>query len=422
MGFMLRFLIATAVLAGIGAAAYRPAANYWMQRNQPRWRIAEVSRGRIVADVKSTGTVQPVLKVSIGSFVSGPITKLYVDFNQVVKKGDLLAQIDPRLYQANVDQSRAQLATREADVGRAQALLRQAERDEQRAIALRAENEDFISGKEMDALHFNRLSLAAQVKLAEAAVEQAQGALENAEANLGYTQIMSPVDGMVIDKKIDEGQTLAAQFQTPELLTIAPDMDKKMHVIASVDEADIGLIIKAQQERLPVEFRVDAYRDEVFVGEIEQVRKNSTTTENVVTYPVVVAAPNPELKLLPGMTARLSFQVDERADIVRVPNAALRFYPEIAQVRPEDREILSGAVDGEENDDLEVSHGTAEERAAATKKRKTRHVWKHEGQFLRAVPIEIGLTDLKYSELLSGELSVGDELVVGIKPTEAVER
>lgn len=421
MSFMLKFLIAIAVLAGIGAAAYRPAANYWSQRNQPRWRTAEVVRGRIVADVKSTGTVQPVLQVSIGSFVSGPVTELYVDFNQVVKKGDLLAQIDPRLYQANVDQSKAQLATREADVGRAQALLRQAERDEKRAIALREENEDFISGKEMDALHFNRLSLEAQVKLAEASVEQARGALENAEANLGYTKIVSPVDGMVINKLIEEGKTLAAQFQTPELLVIAPDMDKKMHVIASVDEADIGLIIKAQQQHLPVEFRVDAYRDEVFVGTIEQVRKNSTTTENVVTYPVVVAAPNPELKLLPGMTARLSFQVDERPDVVRVPNAALRFYPEIAQVRPEDREILSGALDGEENNDLEVTHGTAEERAEATRKRQIRHVWKEDGKFLLAVPITIGLTDLKYSELTSGELAVGDALVVGLKPADMKE-
>ena len=330
---MLKSLIAIVVVAGLGAAVYRPVTDYFSQRNRTHWRTAEVSRGRIVADVKSTGTIQPVLKVSIGSVVSGPITELHADFNQVVKRGDLLALIDPLLYQANVDQNKAMLKTREADVERAKALLQQAKRDEQRAIALREENENFISGKEMDALHFGRLSLDAQLKLAEAAVDQARGALENAETNLGYTRITSPVDGMVIDKKIDRGQTLAAQFQTPEMFVIAPDMDKKMYVFASVDEADIGLIIEAQKRKLPVEFRVDAYRDEVFYGEIEQIRKNSTTTENVVTYPVVVAAANPDLKLLPGMTASLSFQIDEREDVLRVPNTALRYYPE-AETRP----------------------------------------------------------------------------------------
>jgi HlyD family secretion protein len=414
---MLKLLIALGVVAGIGAAVYRPVTGYFNERNRTHWRTAKVSRGRIVADVKSTGKIEPVLKVSIGSFVSGPITELHADFNQVVKKGELLAVIDPRLYQAIVDENRAMLKTREADVERAKALLRQAERDEQRAIALREENENFISGKEMDALHFNRLSLDAQLKLAEAAVDQAKGSLKNAEANFEYTKIVSPVDGMVIDKKIDRGQTLAAQFQTPELFIIAPDMEKKMYVFASVDEADIGLIIKAQERRLPVEFRVDAYPDEVFYGEIEQIRKNSTTTENVVTYPVVVAAANPELKLLPGMTASLSFQIDERKDVLRVPNAALRFYPQASQVRPEDQEILLGALD-EEVSDTQQTHQTAEERAAALQEEKTRHVWIEEGRLLRAVPVMTGLTDLKYSELVSGDLSDGDALVIGIKPPD----
>ncbi|HJQ78696.1 MAG TPA: efflux RND transporter periplasmic adaptor subunit [Lacipirellulaceae bacterium] len=414
---MLRFLFGIIIIACVGAAAYGPASNYFSRRNHTQWRTAKVVRGRIVADVTSIGTIQPVLKVLIGSFVSGPITELHADFNQVVKKGDLLARIDPRLYQANVDQSQAMLATRKADVDRAKALLQQARRDEQRAIALREEDENFISGKEMDALHFNRLALEAQLKLAEAAVDEAQGGLANAKANLEYTKILSPVDGMVIDRKIDRGQTLAAQFQTPELFIIAPDMEKKMHVFASVDEADIGFIMKAQERGLPVEFRVDAYRGEIFYGEIEQIRKNSTTTENVVTYPVVVAAANPDLKLLPGMTARLSFQVDERKDVVCVPNSALRFYPDAKQVRPEDREILLGKLDSDEPD-IAVTHQSAEDRAAALEKENRRHVWVEDGQFLRAVPVVTGLTDLKYSELISGELSEGDVLVTGIKPPE----
>jgi HlyD family secretion protein len=410
-----KLLIGMLVVAGVGAAVFRPATNYFSERNRPQWRTAKVTRGRIVAEVKSTGTIQPVLKVSIGSFVSGPITELHADFNQVVKKGDLLARIDPRLYQATVDQNKAMLATRKADVDRAHALLRQAERDEQRAIALREENEDFISGKEMDALHFNRLSLAAQLKLAEAAVDQAQGALENSEANLEYTKILSPVDGMVIDRKIDRGQTLAAMFQTPELFIIAPDMEKKMHVFASVDEADIGLILKAQRRGLPVEFRVDAYRDEKFYGEIEQIRKNSTTTENVVTYPVVVAAPNPDLKLLPGMTASLSFQVDERKEVLRVPNAALRFFPNTSQVRREDRKILLGLDDDQQSNDTDENGDDLSDEA---RNEHHHHVWVEDGLLLRAVAIETGLTDLKFSELVSGELKEGDVLVTGLKPPE----
>ncbi len=411
MKLILRIVILLAILAGLAAAAYQPVRVYWTERNRPHWRKLDMSRGPIVAVVKSTGTVKPVLSVSIGSFVSGPITELCVDFNQVVKKGDLLARVDPRLYKANVDRDQAVLATREADVDRVDALLQQAIRDEQRAIALREENQDFISGKEMDALHFNRLSLKAQLKLAEASVAQARGALENSEANLEYTRIVSPVDGMVIDRKIDLGQTLASQFQTPELFIIAPDMDRKMHVFASVDEADIGLILKAQQQGVPVEFRVDAYPEEVFVGEIEQIRKNSTSTESVVTYPVVVAAPNPDLKLLPGMTASLSFQVDKRLDVLRVPNAALRFYPEVEQVRPEDRHLLYGAIDG----NVPGSNLFDEELAEESHHRRRRHVWVEDGLYLKAVPIETGLTDLRYSELVSGELSDGDATVVGVQ-------
>src|SRR5262249_35270251 len=153
-------------------------------------------------------------------------------------------------------------------------------------------------------------------------------------------EIRAPVDGVVIDRKIDPGQTLAAQFQTPELFIIAPDMKKEMYVMASVDEADIGLIRRAQESNQPVHFTVDAYPDDLFEGKIGQVRMNSTTTQNVVTYPVVVTAPNPDMKLMPGLTANISFQISEKKDTIRIPNAALRFYPKPEQVRPEDRLLL----------------------------------------------------------------------------------
>jgi HlyD family secretion protein len=413
---LLKITVVLALLAGLGWAAYGPLARRWKASHLPRWRTAKVARGEIIATVNSNGTVKPVLEVMVGTFVSGPIIELRADFNQIVKKGELLARIDPRLYAASVARSEAALATREADVENAQALLQQAIRSERRALALQAENEDFISIKEMDTFHYNRKSLEARLKQTQAAVLQAEADLSNSEANLDYTEIRSPVDGMVIDRKIDEGQTLAAQFQTPELFVVAPDMKKKMHVFASVDEADIGLIQRAQQENRPVEFRVDAYPDDLFQGQIEQLRKNSTTTLNVVTYPVVVSAANPDLKLLPGMTASLSFQIAKKENILRIPNEALRFYPNRQQVRPEDRKIIDGTQD--EENEIPEARRSAADRAAASRKRDHRHVWVAEGEWLKAVPVEIGLSDMWFSELVAGELTENQSLVTSKKKSE----
>ncbi|MCC6494498.1 MAG: efflux RND transporter periplasmic adaptor subunit [Pirellulales bacterium] len=361
--------------------------------------------------VNSTGEVKPVLSVSVGSFVSGPIIKLHVEFNDRVKKDQLLAEIDPRIYVAAVQRDKASLATRIADVERTKALLQQATNDENRSIALRKENPDFISQAEIDRFHFNRLSLKAQLDVADAAVEQAQATLENSEANVDYTKITSPVDGIVINRKIDPGQTLAAQFQTPELFIIAPDMDKKMYIFASVDEADIGFIREAQERRRPVHFTVAAYPDDLFTGEVEQIRFSSTVTSNVVTYPVVVAAPNADLKLLPGMTADLSFEIEEKPNVLCVPNAALRFYPEPRQVRTEDRKLL----DGTETPDEEDQELSAKQKAEAGEKRNRRHVWVQEGEFLRAIEITTGLSDNRYTEIVKGDLEEGQKLVTGLQ-------
>ncbi len=209
-------------------------------------------------------------------------------------------------------------------------------------MALRAKNENFLSDAERDQLQFNRMSLEAQLDVAKATVEQAEASLKNAQANLDYTRITSPVDGIVIDRKISPGQTLASSFQTPQLFVVAPRMREKMHVHALIDEADIGLIRAAQKQRLSVEFTVDAYLDDLFQGTIEEIRFSSTSTQNVVTYPVIVAAANLDLKLLPGMTASLSFRVDERKHVIKIPNAALRFFPESKYVREADRKLLEG--------------------------------------------------------------------------------
>ena len=423
MRTLVKLLIVLAVLAGIGYAAYKPTMDYIAKRNRPIWRTATVEQGRIVSVVNSTGAVKPRLKVAIGSFVSGPILKLHCEFNQEVKEGELLAKIDPRIYLANVARDQAALTNREADVARVEAQLQLAINDEKRAIALRAEDESFISQAEMDKFRFGRLSLKAQLDVAKSAIDQAKATLDNSMLNLEYTDIKSPVDGIVIDRKIDPGQTVAASFQTPELFVVAPDMRKEMHIHASVDEADIGLIKSAQHQAYPATFTVDAYPEKLFRGTIHEIRLNSTTVQNVVTYPVIVSAPNPDLELLPGMTASLSFQVDHRDDVVKIPNAALRYYPNSKHVRPADQLILEGqgessSADGQNDEQHSEKSMSADERSKLRRDRHRRHVWVAEGDLLRAVEVVTGLSDSQYTEMLEGALKKGDILVTGVQPPQ----
>jgi HlyD family secretion protein len=255
------------------------------------------------------------------------------------------------------------------------------------------------------------------VEVAKATIEQNVAALQMAETNLGYTEITSPVDGVITDRKVDSGQTLAAQYQTPVMFIVAPDLEKQIYVVASVDEADIGMIRDAQSREQPVMFTVDAYPSDLFQGKIHQVRFNFTTTQNVVTYPVVVEAPNPEIKLLPGMTATLSFQIDEHKNVLRVPNAALRFYPKAEEVRREDRALLEGEdqpATTEDNPQPQVTQRSAMEKAEAGRNRNRRHVWAVDGDFLKAVEITTGLSDSKYSEVISGSLKDGQKVVTGL--------
>jgi HlyD family secretion protein len=293
-----------------------------------------------------------------------------------------------------------------------EAQLALAEENLTRAEDLKERDPDFISKAELDQLVYSRDALKAQLKLAKAAVDQAEASLTTSLANLGYTKIVAPEDGMIIDRKIDPGQTLAAQFQTPVLFVLAPGIREKMHVYASVDETDIGLIRKAADEQMPVVFTVDAYPDDLFEGTIEEVRFSSTTTQNVVTYPVIIGAPNPELKLLPGMTADISFQVDQREDVIKIPNAALRFYPDAKHVRETDRKLVEGlAAPDEVEDGSEDFVLSAMERVEARRKRNRRHVWVVDGQFLKAIEVEVGLSDNRFTEVVSGDVREGMELV-----------
>jgi HlyD family secretion protein len=279
-----------------------------------------------------------------------------------------------------------------------------------------AESPGYLSKTELDQIHFSRVSLEAQLRIAEATVQEAVANLETSQANLEYCSIRAPVAGTVIDRKIDPGQTLAAQFQTPELFVIAPDMKKEMHVFASVDEADIGYIRQAQRAGAKVQFTVDAYRDELFEGTIWQIRQSSTVVQNVVTYPVIVSAPNPELKLMPGMTANLSFETGAAEDAVCVPNAALRYYPDRELVHPDDRTVLDGGSLGQQDNAADELPAT--ELAKASERAAVRHVWYEEDGLLRAIEIRTGLSDYRYTELITGDLAVGRALVTGLKPKE----
>ena len=365
----------------------------------------------MVTVVSSTGTLKPVQSVAVGAFVSGPVSTVEVDFNSVVKKGQVLATIDPRLLTAAVERDEASVESQKADLGRIEALLQQARNNETRSRNLLAINKDYISDTDVDQFHFNRMSLEAQLKLAKATIKQVEANLKNSQANLGYSKIVSPVDGVIIDRKIDPGQTVAASFQTPELFVIAPDMEEHMYVYASVDESDIGQIRAAQDRGNTVKFTVDAYPGDLFAGTIHQIRKNSTTTQNVVTYPVIIEVPNPGLKLLPGMTATITFQIESKENVLRLPARALRYAPLPAHIRPEDRHYVEAPPAAPAAGDAKK---TADEKADKSRNRRKRIVWVQEGELLRAVPVTLGLIESQYAEVLDGGLTEGQAIVTGI--------
>jgi HlyD family secretion protein len=391
----LAFWLAVFGIVGVAGAAGYSRLHASRAGGGP-FRTQPIRRGDITLTVNSTGTVQPVQSVQVGAFVSGPILKVFVDFNAKVKKDQLLAQIDPRTYKSAVAREEASLAHGQADLARVKALLDQAVRNERRALRLKASNS--IAETDLDQSITDRKSLDAQIKLGEASIQQCAADLETARTNLDFTYIKSPVDGIVIDRKVDPGQTVAAQFQTPVLFIVAPDLEKKVYVYASVDEADIGLTRDAQRRDEPVTFTVDAYPDDSFEGRIAQIRLNPSTVSNVVTYTVVVESANAQLKLLPGMTANLAFRIQRHTGVLVVPNAALRFRPKAEQVRASDRAILDGSDDG----------------AATTDRGRNRHyVWILDGGQLSAVDVVTGLSDKTSTELVSGNLTEGQQVITG---------
>jgi HlyD family secretion protein len=296
-----------AVIVTVGGAAYYERAN----SSVAKYRAQRIDRGEVVSTVTAAGTLSAVTTVKVGSQVSGIISRLYVDFNSVVKKGQLVAELDPTPFQAAVDQKRA-------DVEKSKVDLRQA------GLAFGRQKRLFdlqlISNADYDAA-------AAARDDAQAAVKQSQAALQQAVTNLQYTKITSPIDGVVVDRQYDIGQTVAASFQAPTLFTIAQDLTK-MQVLTNIDEADIGGVKVSQKAT----FSVDAFPDLNFLGLVSQVRLSTQTVQNVVTYPVVLDVNNADGKLKPGMTANVQIPVDVRRNALRIPNAALRFKPDTADV------------------------------------------------------------------------------------------
>ncbi|MBW8307081.1 MAG: efflux RND transporter periplasmic adaptor subunit [Thiobacillus sp.] len=338
---------------------------WWSSQGKPaeaQYRTAPVDRGDISAQVSANGTLNPVVLVNVGTQVSGTVRRIEADFNQQVKAGQVLAELDPALFQAALAQSSANLAN-------AQAQLRLAEANAARMRTLFGQ--EYVSRQELDQALAAREQAMAQVRVARAQVTRDQ-------TNLGFTVIRSPVDGTVINRQVDVGQTVAASFQTPTLFQIGKDLTR-MQIDSTVSEADIGQVKVGQ----PVKFLVDAFPDAQYSGAVRQVRLNARTEQNVVTYNVVVDVANPDLALMPGMTANLRVEVETRADVLRVPTAALRFRPPV---------------------DPAAERGSTPRGAAV-------HVLGADGQPVR-VAVRTGISDKAYTEIVSGELKPGDAVIL----------
>ncbi|HEV8337425.1 MAG TPA: efflux RND transporter periplasmic adaptor subunit [Candidatus Polarisedimenticolia bacterium] len=397
-----RALIVTIGLVAIAAAGYF----IFLRVGQPaeaKYRVQRVDEGDVTMTVTATGTISPVTTVLVGSQVSGIIAGLHADFNSPVKKGQVLADLDPTPFQAQVEQRRADLRQVEVQMQNASASFH---RQEQLLAQNLASQADFDAAK-------------AAYDGGRAQVDQARAALRQAQTNLTYTKIISPIDGVVVDRQYDVGQTVAASFQAPTLFTIAQDL-KQMQVQADVDQSDIGRVQVGQTAR----FTVDAYPEENFSGKISQIRLNATVNQNIITYPVILAVPNPEEKLRPKMTADVTIEVAQVHGVLRVPNAALRFRPtdqssESRGAAARGTASQGAANSGQGRPPRGGGLAAAAEpfgRAGAGRARGlgTQTVYVDTGgDRLKAVSIRTGISDGRFTQVLEGELKPGDSVVVG---------
>jgi HlyD family secretion protein len=378
---MKKVIAAVAVLVAAGIAAY-----FTVGKAPPEspYRTVKAERGEIVDAITATGTINAVTTVSVGSQISGTIQQIFVDYNSRVRKGQVIAQIDTRLLESAVVQARGNLENAKAALERAQVGIVDTERTYKRNLELIRYG--FVAQADVDASQTAWEQAVAQKKSSEAARKQAEGTLQTALTNLEYTTIRSPVDGIVISRNVDVGQTVAASFQTPTLFLIAQDLTK-MQIDTNVDESDIGRAAPGQTAT----FTVDAYPEKVFEGKVEQVRNSPIVTQNVVTYNVVVRVDNRDLSLKPGMTANVTIQVRKFDNVLKVPNAALRY-------RPADAGKESGA--GKDRERVKASGG---QRVYTPGK---------DGK-PAAVPVKTGVSDGTFTQVVEGELREGAVLIVG---------
>lgn len=354
-----------------------PAATY---------RTAPVERGDIVASVSATGNLAAVVTVQVGTQVSGTIQKLFVDFNSPVKKGQVIAQIDPSLFAAQVEQTRGSFLAAQANLLKAKADLNDARRSLERSRQLLKDG--IIAQSDFDTAETRYDQAAATVKAAEGTVAQTRGSFSQTATNLRYATIRSPVDGIVVSRNVDVGQTVAASFQTPTLFTIAQDLTR-MEIDTSVDEADISRIKVGQQ----VTFTVDAYPENQFRGSVRQVRNAPVVTQNVVTYVVVIDVDNKDMKLKPGMTANVSIETARKDNVLKLPAAALRFRPKAGK-------------------EAKGKPGTA----AAPRKMKQEagqqvYMLSQENKPV-PVPVKTGISNDGQVEMLEGNIKENDEVIV----------
>ena len=385
---------ACAVVASL--LAWRAAAN----RPKLQLETARVDRGRIVAKVTATGTLSAIVTIQVGTQVSGTIAALHADFNSLVKKGQIIAKIDPALYEAAVQQASANLVAAQGNLAKAKAQAVDARRQYVRNVPLAKDK--LIAQADLDTSQANADAGDASVLAAEGSLAQAKAALHQAKINLAYTDIVSPTNGSVISRNVDVGQTVAASLQAPTLFVIAEDL-AKMQVDTNVAEADVGRL----RDGMRVTFAVDAYPSEVFSGAVRQIRNSPQTVQNVVTYDAVIDVANPGLKLRPGMTANVTFVSAERDNVLRVPNAALRFRP------PAELTAGTGAGRGRraagEGGGESGATGNAQPRPATPPDRRT--VWVLRGEKPEPVRLRAGISDGSLTEVVEGELSPGDAVV-----------
>ncbi len=360
-----------------------------------------VTKGDLIKAVSATGTLEAVNTVNIGAQVSGTIKNIYVDYNSTVKKGDLLAEIDPSLLSARVRQARADVMAAKANIQEAQSSAKNAKKTRDRNKELFAR--DLIAESELDSAQTGYETALAKLNSAKANLAQAEADLEYDETTLGYTKITSPINGVVTDRAIDEGQTVNSSQSAPTLFTIAEDL-ARMQVEADIDEADIGQIRKAQA----VEFTVDAYPDLSFDGEVDEIRLAPNTEDNVVTYTVIVKVHNPDLKLMPGMTANVSIISQKREGVFKVASSALKFKPVTSLMEIPDG---SGAAEGAQSS----KQGRRREDAGVVRNTSgtPRTLWIYENGKLKPLPVKAGISDGMYTEI-SGDLIEGLEVVVSI--------